>query len=99
MFQWDSENISHIAEHGITPEEAEQVIVNDPFDFDIQYRKNEERIVQLGETAKGRILVVVTTWRDNLIRVITAFPASKALRTFYISQKGAITNGEGIQNP
>ena len=29
-FDWDHHNIAHIARHGVTPEEAEQVLANDP---------------------------------------------------------------------
>ena len=31
LFDWDESNINHIALHGVTPEEAEQVLQNDPF--------------------------------------------------------------------
>jgi uncharacterized protein len=98
MFDWDRANLRHIAEHGVTSAEAEEVINNNPFDIEYQYREEEERTVQLGETAKGRILVVVTTWRSGLIRVITAFPAPKSLRTLYLAQKGRMGHGE-IQDP
>lgn len=88
MFQWDEANLGHIAEHGVTSAEAEQVIDNDPFDLEFQDRNGEEWIVQLGETAAGRVLIVVSTWRKSLIRVITAYPAPKSLRTLYLQQKG-----------
>ena len=35
-FDWDDANMSHIAEHGVTPEEAVQVLENDPVDLDYQ---------------------------------------------------------------
>jgi hypothetical protein len=35
----------------------------------------------------GRILVVVSTWRKTLIRVITAFDALKAMKRVYIVRK------------
>jgi uncharacterized protein len=72
MFHWDAGNVDHIAKHGITPAEAEQVILNNPFDLELQVRNGETRIPQLGETDGGRVLVVVTTMRDELIRVVTA---------------------------
>jgi hypothetical protein len=28
MFDWDEGNISHIAEHGVSPDEAEEVVLN-----------------------------------------------------------------------
>jgi uncharacterized DUF497 family protein len=96
LFSWDDANRSHIAEHGVSPEEAEQAVLNDPVDLEVQLRNREERTVQIGETDAGRILVVVTTWRDGSIRVITAFPANKKLRTLYESYREK--EGEGAEN-
>ena len=42
-FDWDHANINHIARHGITSEEAEQVVLNDPMDLPMQLRDGEER--------------------------------------------------------
>lgn len=88
-FDWDQANIDHIAKHGITPDEAEQVVHNDPVDLTLQLRDGEERTPQVGETNAGRILVVITTWRGRLIRVVTAFPANVALRRLYATQRGS----------
>jgi hypothetical protein len=33
MFDWDEGNLEHIAGHGITRAEAEQVILNNPIDL------------------------------------------------------------------
>jgi uncharacterized protein len=87
VFDWDEGNLSHIARHQITPEEAEQVIANRPFDIRVQLRRNEERYLQVGETTKGRVLVVVTTWRGPKVRVITAFAANQRMRRFYEEHK------------
>jgi uncharacterized protein len=84
VFDWNEENRKHIAEHRVTPAEAEQVVLHDPIDLTIQVSDGEERIVQLGATNKGRILLVVITWREEMIRVITAYPAPKQLREFYL---------------
>jgi uncharacterized DUF497 family protein len=88
MFDWDDANREHIAEHEISSDEAEQVILNDPIDLEFETRSGEERLRQVGETKRGRVLVVVTTWREDNIRVVTAYPASKILRTLYLTQKG-----------
>jgi uncharacterized DUF497 family protein len=87
MFDWDRGNIEHIAKHRITPSEAEQVILNEPVDLRFELRNGEERITQVGETVAGRILVVVTTTRDDKIRVVTAIPANRKLRKLYLTQK------------
>jgi uncharacterized protein len=84
VFDWDEGNRKHIAEHGITPKEAEQVVISDPLDLTLQEIGEEERTLQVGQTDRGRILVVVTTWRDSKVRVVTAFPAPKQLREFYL---------------
>jgi len=38
---------------------------------------NEERFVTIGMDAYGRILVVVYTWRGDVIRIISARKATK----------------------
>lgn len=82
-FEWDEHNRAHIARHKVRPEEAEQVVLNDPLDVEVQLQNGEERIVQIGETRRGRILVVVTTWRREKTRVVTAFSANKQLKELY----------------
>ena len=84
VFDWDEENRGHIAKHRVSAAEAEQVVLNDPIDLTVQVSGGEERIVQVGETNKGRILIVVTTWRKEMIRVVTAYPAPKQLRMLYL---------------
>jgi hypothetical protein len=37
MFDWDEANIRHIAEHGVLPSEAEEVILRSPLDLDTRY--------------------------------------------------------------
>ncbi len=88
LFDWDDENRTHIAAHSVSCTEAEQVINNEPFDLEVQTIKGEERFLQLGETNVGRILFVVSTWRNNLVRVITAFDAPREMKRTYIVQKG-----------
>lgn len=98
MFLWDASNVEHIAKHGVLPEEAEQVTLNNPVDIERQLRSGESRIVQLGETDRNRILIVVLTLREGMIRVVTAFPANRRLRNFYLEEKGGSGNAEGPQN-
>ena len=71
-FNWDSANINHIARHDLTHEQVEQVIQNDPVDVARYLRNGEERLHQVGETDDGLVLVVITTVRRDLIRVVTA---------------------------
>jgi hypothetical protein len=32
-FDWDEANMRHIARHGVTPEEAEEAVTNDPLEL------------------------------------------------------------------
>jgi hypothetical protein len=45
-FDWEQANIDHIAKHGITADEAEQVVLNDPIDLTMQLRGGEERTLK-----------------------------------------------------
>ena len=79
--------MSHIAEHGVTPEEVEQVIENDPVDLDYQVVEGEERWVAVGVTVRGRFLLVVWTIRGSAIRVVTAFDAGQRQQRVYLAQR------------
>ncbi|MGO9939418.1 MAG: BrnT family toxin [Terracidiphilus sp.] len=85
-FAWDDTNIGHLAEHGVKPEEAEQVILNRPIDLESQLRNGEKRVAQVGETDAGRILIVVTASGEK-VRVITAWPAKGRLQRYFVTQK------------
>jgi uncharacterized DUF497 family protein len=97
MFDWDDANLGHIAEHGVSSAEAEQVILNDPLDLEYESGGGEERLRQVGETLAGRLLVIVITWRGEKTRVVTAYPASRILKTIYLTQKG-IQHGRETQD-
>jgi hypothetical protein len=86
-FDWDDANISHIAAHGVTPKEAEQVILNRPIDLVANLRDGEDRTAQLGETNAGRILHVISTMRGEKVRVITAWSAKERSRRYFLSRK------------
>ena len=50
---------------------------------DTEHTKDEDRFVTLGMDSLGRILVVVFTWRGNVIRLITARKATPRERNVY----------------
>jgi uncharacterized DUF497 family protein len=87
-FDWDEANLDHVARHGVQPKEAEQVILNDPVDLGIEIVEGEERYLNLGATSRGRILLVVTSWREDRVRVVTAFEPIKRLAQFYFQERG-----------
>lgn len=49
MFDWDAANLGHLAEHDVTPAEAEEVVLNNPIDLTRQARNGEDRVAQIGE--------------------------------------------------
>jgi uncharacterized DUF497 family protein len=87
QFDWDDQNTGHLALHQISPAEAEQVVINRPVDLESEFRNGEERVSQIGETDVDRILVVVTTMVGKKVRVVTAWPANKNYRRWFLSLK------------
>lgn len=68
-FWWDDRNIDHIANHGVEPYEAEEVITSRPW----LKRGGEGKYLAYGQTDAGRFLVVVFAPKPrNRIRVVTA---------------------------
>jgi uncharacterized DUF497 family protein len=86
-FDGDEANIGHVARHSVLPEEAEQVILNDPVDLGMEIVAGEERHLNLGATRQGRVLLVVTTWLEDRVRVVTAFEPIKRLIQFYYQER------------
>jgi len=87
-FDWDSDNVDHIAEHDVTPEEAETILLGDSLELDFNPDENgEERWTYLGETNRGRILLVIFTLRREKMRVVNAFEAEKRDKLLYLETK------------
>jgi uncharacterized DUF497 family protein len=73
-FDWDDANAQKNWErHRVTPEEAEDVFLNEPLVVrsDVRHSQREKRYYALGQTSFGRYLFVAFTIRRNLIRVIS----------------------------
>lgn len=87
-FDWDEGNVEHIALHQIEPEEAEEAILNDPLDLESETVDGEERMISMGLTNRGRLLIVVTTMRQERVRVVTAFSAPKRMQMLYLKERG-----------
>jgi uncharacterized DUF497 family protein len=79
QFDWNKHQIAQV--------EAEQVILNRPVDLKSELRNGEERVPHIGETDAGRILVVVTTLVSKKVRVVTAWPANRSYRRWFLSLK------------
>lgn len=94
MFDWDEANLAHIARHDVAQHEAEEVYNSNPLYLDYSFEAGEERHREIGETLKGRILVVVSTMRGELVRVVTAYEASRALRLTFFAYRESEQNGK-----
>jgi uncharacterized DUF497 family protein len=80
--------MGHIAEHGVTPEEAEEVLLNDPMDFGFEETEDgEERWSYIGEPNQRVVYQVVMTLRGEKIRVVTAFEPTRQDRLVYLGMK------------
>jgi uncharacterized DUF497 family protein len=73
-FDWDEANDrKNWDRHQITQEEAEEVFFNEPLVVrgDRRHSQREKRYYALGQTSRGRYLLVAFTIRRKLIRVIS----------------------------
>lgn len=88
IWDWDEANRLHLKRHSVSPEEAQEVILDaDAIFLEIQFDTGEERTKALGMTRSGRMLEVVFTFRNEALRPITAYPASKRLQDLYFTKK------------
>jgi uncharacterized protein len=92
-FEWDENNIMHIARHGIGPEEIEEIFER-PNIIEPSPRPGETRFRVFGVTAKGRFVVVVFTLRGKRIRPISAYPMNRSVRRLYAAK---ITGSTKVQ--
>lgn len=81
-FDWDEENLAHIAKHGVSRQEAEEALNSDPMDVAEQEHEQEVRMMQMGITKQMRVLIIITTWREDILRVVTAYDAPPSMREF-----------------
>ncbi|MDO8676000.1 MAG: BrnT family toxin [Candidatus Omnitrophota bacterium] len=77
FFKWDLNNISHITEHHVAPDEAEEACYNNPLIF----KTGLGRYCLLGRTDGGRYLTIIADlMKKETVRVITAWDMSQAER-------------------
>jgi len=86
LFEWDHNKArQNNKTHGISFDEASTAF-HDPLSRTIAdplHSKGEERLVLVGESLKGRLLVVVHTERSDRIRIISARLATNKERLRY----------------
>ncbi len=79
-FQWDGWNVEHIARHRVTPQEAEEVIDDDP----LILKSEDGKYLAYGQSYAGRYLLVVFVWKPGqIIRVISARDMTRAEKERY----------------
>ena len=85
-FDWDEKNEFHIAKHGVTIFEVEEVILcRKPF----YQRGREGKYIAYGVTEEGRYLFMVFVIKGaGRIRVITARDMSEKEKHYYKKRKG-----------
>ena len=85
-FDWDDGNSEkNWILHQVSRNESEQVFFNAPIVVgdDISHSQSEKRWFLLGKTDTNRLLFVVFTVREELIRVISSRVMSKKERRIY----------------
>ena len=83
QFDWDKRNRTHIARHGVTVMEVEQVFTGRPLRTPPYIRKGEVRVMVVGRAATGRQLSVVFAMAGEKVRVVTAYDAGAAEKEQY----------------
>jgi uncharacterized DUF497 family protein len=85
-FEWDANKARlNLAKHSISFEEASTVFgdINSITITDPIHSLSEERYVILGQSYKGKLMVVVHTERGENIRIISARSANRKERRTY----------------
>lgn len=79
LFEWDAGKAELVLkEHKVTMAECATVLLNETVITKQDYRDyTEERFISTGYSDQARILTVVWTPRDDRIRLITGFKATK----------------------
>ncbi len=83
-FEWDRlKAYSNLTKHEVDFADAATVFDDDLAITIPDEHPNEQRFITLGMDALGRVLVVVYTWRDDRIRIISARKATPQERRQY----------------
>lgn len=93
-FEWDEEkNRANVVKHGISFDEASDIFYG-PIVVKGSHRSNEERWIAIGKSNE-RIVTVIFTRRNDLIRIISArHPRSDEKRAYRKASMGRPAQGE-----
>ena len=85
-YEWDRNKArANAQDHAVTFDEAATVFL-DPLALtvpDLFHSEDEDRFLEIGMSALGRLLMVVYTARGRVIRIISARKATKTERKTY----------------
>lgn len=86
-FDPDKAAANPVKHEGVAFDEAKAVLL-DPYALTKENGNadNEQRSITLGMGAKGRILIVVWTLREEIVRLISAWKANQYQRRHYEQQ-------------
>jgi uncharacterized DUF497 family protein len=88
-FDWDEHNQRHLAKHGISRLDAEDVLSGNHILLEYQMEGGESRWVAVGATRGGRILSIVFAVRGEAMRPITGWAADKETAELFLREWGA----------
>lgn len=94
-FDWNSGNRRKVLKHGVSFGEIEAMFQREVLLIaDPNHSRHEERFIAVGESVKGRGILIALTFRDldenRFIRVISARYMHKKERVFYEELKEKI---------
>ena len=85
-FEWDCQKAaSNLKKHGIDFADVTEVLYDELAITIKDMISSEERFITIGMDALARLLVVVYTWRQDSIRIISARKATSRERHIYQS--------------
>jgi uncharacterized DUF497 family protein len=86
IFEWDEVKAkANLKKHKVSFEEG-KTIFNDPFLFsfpDVKHSASEERYINIGLSANGRVLILTHTEPQGKIRIVSCRKATPRERRFY----------------
>ncbi len=85
-FEWDPGKAgSNLAKHGVSFDEAETVFADPLFVIftDPDHSADENRLIIMGESSHGRLMVVAYAERNEAVRLISARRATRRERKTY----------------
>lgn len=83
-YEWGPEKaVANSRKHGVRFADAAAVLSDDRAITIQDDNSQEERFITIGQDALGRILIVVYTWRDDRVRIISARRATARERAEY----------------